>query len=302
MNLAIRYYRRLIAGDFSQGQAFWAILVPALLLIKTTAALLALSNAIQNPVISTRLWLPILIVTLLLFVPVLFFGCFRAIFIAQQKFKGGYQSILLFVATLGLVYWTSMSLYQNLPLFKTMAQIALTQDDMTLTLRESNNSSILYLDGQLEYGATQQVAHWLREHPQVKSVDLNLDGGHLHEARALARLIIRNHLNTQVTGRCSASCMLAMVAGVQRIADQQAVLQFHRTQDYDNGYRNEWIMERERQTDRAYYQRRGVSAGYVHPIYYVQPDNAYLQPSLETLLGVGVITGIADLQGSSGSS
>ena len=88
--------------------------------------------------------------------------------------------------------------------------------------------------------------------------------------------------------------MLVLVAGQQRSATETAQLKFHRTVDYDNGYRNEWIMERERQRDRHFYQRRGVAPSYLSPIYYKQRDNGYLQPSLDVLLSYGVINHIID--------
>jgi len=288
--IAYRYIRRVLAGDFSQGQAFWVILIPFLLIVKTTAALLSLSNAIQNPVISTRIWLPIIAIILLVVLPVLFFGCYRAIIIAKQKFKGGYHSVLLLLATTGLLYLTINTTIQHLSLLSTMTKIAFTQDDMNLTLNQQADT--LYLNGQLEFGSSKHVKKWLETHPNTTEVNLNIDRGHLHEARSLAHIIIKNKLNTVVTNRCAASCMLVLVAGVERTALETATLQFHRTLDYDNGYRNDWIIERERIKDRQYYQRRAVAKSYLYPIYYLQKNDDYLEPGLDTLLNVGVITKI----------
>ena len=290
MNRVLRFSRRVIQGDFSQGQAFWAILVPSLLAVKTVSALLSLSNLIQNPVISARLWLPILLLIVLVVFPTLFFGCFRAIFIAKQTFKGGAQSNWLLGGTALMLYLTVSNVAQAMPFIANMTNIALIQDNMTLTITAEGET--MQLDGQLHYGASARVKKWLADHPNTTTVDLNINSGHLHESRALAKLIIKHKLNTHVTERCAASCMLVLVAGVERHAQANAVLQFHRTHDYDNGYRSDWIIERERINDRAYYQRRAVDPSYLHPIYYPQKDEAYLEPGLETLLNVGVITHI----------
>ena len=290
MNRFSRLLKRILNGDFSQGQAFWLMLVPALLLVKTVTALLSLSNVIANPVLSARLWLPILIITILFVLPVLFFGCLRAIFIAKQQFQGGYQSVCLFLATLFLLYLTVSHVQQRIPLLTTMANIAASHDNMTLSL--TADRSTLTLNGQLAYGSTKKVKQWLAKNPDTKQVSLNIDAGHLHEARALARVIIQHKLNTRVDTRCAASCMLVLVAGIERTASAGALLQFHRTLDYDNGYRSDWMIERERAADRAYYLRRAVDSGYVFPIYYPQKNDDYLSPELAILVNAGVITTI----------
>jgi hypothetical protein len=175
--------------------------------------------------------------------------------------------------------------------FQSMAAIAFKQDDMKLQVSAIDEQTAL-LSGQLSYNATKKVSKWLKQHPNVVTVELNIDGGHLHEARNLAKLIINNKLNTRVTDRCAASCMLVLVAGQNRVASSLATLQFHRTEGYDNGYRSDWIIEKERITDRRYYKARGVDEGYLHPIYYKQKNDDYLTPSLDLLVAYGVITAI----------
>jgi ATP-dependent protease ClpP protease subunit len=291
MNTAVRYIRRLATGDFSQGQAFWVILIPTVLAIKATAELLSLFNMIQNPVVSTRIWGTVAIFVMFILLPLIFFGCARAIIIHSRQFKGGNESILLLLATAFTAYLCVSDVIKHADVFQSMAAIAFKQDDMSIQILAKGEQTAL-LSGQLTYNTTQKLSKWLKQHPNIQTIELNIDAGHLHEARSLAKLIIKNKLDTQVTDRCAASCMLVMAAGQNRVVSENATLQFHRTKGYDNGYRSEWIIEKEREKDRSYYKTRGVDEGYLYPIYYKQKNDDYLTPSLDSLLAYGVITAI----------
>jgi hypothetical protein len=292
MNIAAKYLKRIATGDFSQGQAFWTILVPTLLIVKAGSALLALFNVIQNPVISTRIWLLVAAFIFFILLPTMFFGTTRAILIYKRKFKGGAQSVILLMGTVFVAYLCVSQITKHFDYLVNMGKIAAAHDDMSLELTVSESGDTLYLNGQLSYGATKSVKAFLNKNESVSTVDLNIGEGHLHEARALAQLVIKSELNTQVTQRCAASCMLVLVGGIERTVSSDAVLQFHRTLDYENGYRSDWIIDRERGTDQAYYKRRAVRDSYIFPIYYKQKNDDYLQPSLDILLANGVITKI----------
>jgi len=293
MKFILKYAKRYWKGDLSQAQAFWVTLVPALVIIKSSAALLALFNIIQSPVISTRIWLPLTTVIVLFFIPALFSGSLRAISIHKKLFKGGYSSGWLIAAWVFVAYLTVGQIIKNTPYLMNMAAIASLQEDNNLSISvASTDSSLLLLEGQFEYGTTSKVKSWLDKNLDIKTINLTIDAGHLHEARSLAKLIIKRKLNTQVTDRCAASCMLVLVAGVERSITPNALLQFHRIQNYRNGYRSEWLITREQEADRQYYVRRGVKESFSFPIFYKQTDDQYFEPSAETLFYEGVITKI----------
>jgi hypothetical protein len=291
MSVAARYFHRILTGDFSQGQAFWVILVPTVFVIKATAEILSLFNAIQDPVISTRIWGLIAIFVICILLPFLFFGCSRAIIIHSRQFKGGNESVMLLLAVAFVAYLCVNDIVKHADVFKSMATIAVKSDDMSVQLSQPNESTLL-LAGQITYGTTHEVEKWLKENPSIETVELNIDAGRLHESRKLASLIIENELDTHVADRCAATCMLVLAAGKNRTADAQATLQFHRTLGYDNGYRSDWIIEKERKADRSFYKSRGVDEGYLFPIYYKQKNDTYLTPELDVLLTYGVLTGI----------
>lgn len=293
MNIVQRYAHRLLIGDFSQGLAFWAILVPSLLFLKFSIAMLSLMNVISDPVLSTRIWLPVAIFVFLILVPLLFIATYRSVWISAQKFKGGRQSLLLFVVTTYLAGMVITELVQNRTYFSNMAQIAMKQDAMTLDIDARDQR--LILTGALGYDSTERVRQALeQQQPPIQTVELNLSGGHLHEARRLASLIIETGLNTEVREECSGTCMLVLVSGRERTAWRGAQLRFHRTTGYDNGYRSDWVIERERYSDRQYYRRRGVAEAYLYPIYYTQKNDAYLEPGLDVLLNYRVLTKLAE--------
>lgn len=286
-----RYSRRLMTGDFSQGQAFWAILIPALLLIKFCIAMLSLMNVISNPVVSARIWLPIAVFTFFGLLPLFFAATLKSIWISSQQFKGGRQSLLLFAATGWLAFMVTADLYEHRRVIHSMWQIALAQDDFSLSIDANDNR--LMLTGALTYGATPQIRDHLQTNPSIDTIELDLSGGHLHEARALSKLISQRQLTTEVRKECSGTCMLTFVGGVERVAWPEATLRFHRTIGYDNGYRSDWVIERERRADKQLYARRGVSEAYLNPIYYPQKNDTYLEPGLEVLRRQGVLTRIA---------
>lgn len=285
-----RYARRLFTGDFSQGQAFWVILIPVLLMIKFSIAMLSLMNVIPNPVLSTRIWLPIAILTFGLLMPLVFISTYRAIYIAAAKFKGGRHSLMLALATTYLLGAMIFELVDQRSFFHNMAQIALKQDDFNLTITAENKR--LVLDGALSYDSTERIRKTFAEHPETTTVELNLSGGHLHEARLLSAFITDQGLDTLVREECSGTCMLVLIGGKQRIAEEGAQLRFHRTIGYDNGYRSDWLIERERWADQRLYRRRGVAESYIYPIYYKQKNDAYLEPGLTVLRSYGVLTDI----------
>lgn len=292
MNALTRYSKRLLAGDFSQGQAFWAILLPSLLLLKSAIAMLSISNVIENPVLSARLWLPVAAVVTLFILPLLFFTTAKSIFIASKTFKGGYQSLMLAFAVGVAGYLTVKDIVAHWPTTVAMTKIAFTQDNYDVRVTIDTDKKTLTISGQLTFGSSKLVEKQLNAHPDISTVELDLNAGHLHEARKLARVIYTRELNTYVERECLASCMLILVAGKERIVDENARLGFHRTLDYDNGYRSDWVIERERKRDRHYYGLRGVAPSYLHPIYYKQNGDVYFEPAKAELIDNGVITTI----------
>lgn len=294
MDAIKRYSRRLLGGDFSQGQAFWAILVPTLLLLKFSLAMLSLMNVISNPVVSARIWLPVAIVVFLFVLPLLFGTTLKAIWIAFRDFKGGRQSVLLMLATGWLMIAVVSGLIERRDDVQSLWQIAWKQDAYTLDLTVQDNR--LMLDGALTYGSTDRVRQHLNQTPTIETLELNLSDGHLHEARALSMLITANRLTTEVRQECSGTCMLVLVGGIERLAWPGATLRFHRTIGYDNGYRSDWVIERERRADQHLYARRGVDDSYLFPIYYPQKNDDYLEPGLDVLRNTGVLTGIGPIQ------
>lgn len=283
-------FKNLWLGDYSQGFAFWALLVPTLLTIKAIFHLLTLSNVIANPVWSSRLWLPLWILAALVVIPLMFWGTSRAIYMAATKFRGGIQSASLAIGIALLGWFTLQNYQQAWPVTKTMSELALKIEPYDQRLSIKQMGTKLELSGTLTHDSLANVKRLSAEN--IDTVVLNLEGGHLYQARALAKWIREHKLNTQVDKRCAGSCTLLFMAGEQRWISKQAEVAFHRDHDYFNGYRSEWLVERERRADRAYYRKRGMRPGYIEVVHYTQVDNAYLIPTLNTLLAQNIATGV----------
>jgi len=287
----VRYFTRLLKGDFSQGQALWINLITALAIIKTIAAASTLFNVIQNPVISTRIWLPLLAFTLVVIIPIIFFSAIKATYIHLTIFKGQQASLFVFGTIFIVGFLTLKDISASTPKIKNMWHIATLSDDYNFLIKlDKDDMSVAILSGQLNYNSAKQTRLFLDENADVKTLELNLSAGHLFESRSLAKTISDRDLNTSVADTCAATCMLAFVAGNERSASEQAALKFHYYDGYDNGYRSDWLISREQEADRAYYVRMGISKKLSYQIYYITKADEYLEPSKNRLLQAGVLT------------
>lgn len=83
------------------------------------------------------------------------------------------------------------------------------------------------LAGGMPEGTTAAVREMLDEHPAVKVLHLNSDGGEMVEGYELSRLIRQRHLTTYTAATCASACTLAFLGGQPRYLAKGAWLGFH---------------------------------------------------------------------------
>jgi len=83
------------------------------------------------------------------------------------------------------------------------------------------------LAGGMPEGTTAAVREMLDEHPAVKVLHLNSDGGEMVEGYELSRLIRQRHLTTYTAATCASACTLAFLGGQPRYLAKDAWLGFH---------------------------------------------------------------------------
>ncbi len=86
----------------------------------------------------------------------------------------------------------------------------------------------MILNGDLDYGISDQVEKLVNQNPGVVAIVLNSDGGLLYEASQLSKTILLNSLNTYTNNGCSSACTIAYISGSKRFIHEDSYLGFHK--------------------------------------------------------------------------
>ena len=149
------------------------------------------------------------------------------------------------------------------------------------------DSTLLRFTGTLELGATRKLTALLQDNPEIRGIVLDGPGGHVYEARGMARLIQRHGLDTFVFGQCSSACTTAFIAGRTRVLGPQGRLGFHQ-HSMDAGYPAYLGDEAaEMRKDLAFYEAQGISAGFRAQVF-VTPHDGLWFPTIQEMLAAGV--------------
>lgn len=166
---------------------------------------------------------------------------------------------------------------------------------------DPGDSTLLRLTGTLELGATRKLTALLRDNPDIRGIVLDGPGGHVYEARGMAKLIQRYALDTFVFGQCSSACTTAFIAGTTRVLGPEGRLGFHQHSmgpGYPAYLGDE---EAEMRKDLAFYEAQGISAGFRAQVF-VTPHDGLWFPTIEEMLAAGVVHRISEEPQSSGVS
>jgi hypothetical protein len=245
------------------------------LLAKGFGATLYVFNVIQDQVLSTRIWLSVLILFVFVFLPWAFTFVLAAL-ISQFRYRihlvsTAFHSV---VWAAGLLY-VVISVFQLFPQLDGMWTIASKADDRQVLINRSGSD--LQLEGYLGYGDYGRVNKHIKnsQNDDISRVVLNLEGGELHEMRKLSRLLTARKLTTHVEDECLQLCLLVFAGGYLRTASNDAHFSFDKYSGYENGYRIDWVVEREKDKDQKYFESRGISVFYSYKLFY---GNANKQP------------------------
>ncbi|HBP87371.1 MAG TPA: hypothetical protein PKK23_19165 [Nitrospirales bacterium] len=165
--------------------------------------------------------------------------------------------------------------------------------DYTLELKKNN--TLIYLQGGLEFGVSDEVSQLLVNYSDVTGIILDSQGGRIHEGRKLADLISSYRLNTYSLLGCYSACATAFIAGKNRFLGPQANLAFHQYSDGPglNSPQSDVRMKKEEEQDRKFYQQQGVSAEFLEKLFNT-PFNDLWYPPVKELLMAGVVHGLVN--------
>ena len=144
------------------------------------------------------------------------------------------------------------------------------------------------LAGSIELGTTEAMRAVLEKHPDVRVLVLESIGGHIYEARGIAKLAIRRGLDTLVLGTCASACTTAFMGGKVRKIGPAGRIGFHqygRIATYDSPFN---YLKEEQEADRRFYAGRGVAQKFLDRIFEAPHDQIWF-PMTTQLIDAGVV-------------
>ena len=166
--------------------------------------------------------------------------------------------------------------------------------------------------GQLEMYDSNEIAAYLFDYPEIKTLRITGPGGFMPAAREIADKLIRFEVDTVAFGECNSACATIFLAGKNRALESNATLGFHRQwidkpqeRKYYNamretkGWKDEfdylgWVYDvlvDNLVNDIRFMESRGVSLDFISETLETDSYNMWT-PTREELLAGGVVTKI----------
>ncbi len=131
------------------------------------------------------------------------------------------------------------------------------------TLGISEDGSAFAFSGRVDFGLTAALRALVADHPGIKRMTLESNGGYVAEARGVVTVLRANGIATHVEGHCASACALIFAGGAARSLAPAARLGMHGYAiDTDRHYG--MIDPRaEMQRDLAIYRAQSISEDFV---------------------------------------
>ena len=155
-------------------------------------------------------------------------------------------------------------------------------------VRLSPDGRVVLLDGLLAQGSARAFARVLDAAPRARRLVLRSEGGRIHEAEEIARLVGGRGLDTHVEDYCHSACTDILLAGRRRTASWEAKLGFHQPASPGLSSGEAWLRAREALRR---YSESGVAADFAEKAA-ATPAEAMWFPSAAELLDAGFLTRI----------
>lgn len=91
----------------------------------------------------------------------------------------------------------------------------------------SPDAEVLVFSGIVDFGLTRALERMLADHPTVRRLVLDSDGGYIAEARGAVRVLRAHAIATHVETHCASACALIFAAGAARSLGAEARLGLH---------------------------------------------------------------------------
>lgn len=202
---------------------------------------------------------------------------------------GGMLALIIAIFV-GMSQWWALSLAtrslsDELPYSERMAMAR--QAAYSIDLDPDGTTAVFR--GEIVFGTTKALAGILDERPEIHRLSLESVGGHIFEARGLAKLVADRGLSTHVDTSCSSACALVFLAGKSRSLAASAKLGFH---SYSLEQANQlpgFDVHAEQERDREFMRARGVARDFAEKVFDTAPEQIWY-PDHEALRAAGILT------------
>ncbi len=159
--------------------------------------------------------------------------------------------------------------------------------DFTLGISEDGRA--FAFAGRVDFGLTAALRALVAEHPQIRRMILDSNGGYIAEARGVVTVLRAHAIATHVEGHCASACALIFTGGAQRTLAPDARLGLH-GYDIRNDRHYGMIDPRaEMQRDLAIYRAQSVSEDFVAKLTDL-PRSPMWYPDHDELAAAGMVT------------
>jgi len=276
-------------GDHSLAKSFWinnwllSIVIAAVLVYWLFVSVDTLS-----PIYFSRTALLILFISYFVIYPWQIIGLWRSSNrYIQEKNKTFWPRIVKFTVIIGL-FGSIAGEIKDIEWHK-----VLVHDAFVLSKQHnydvSIDDNIMILNGDLDYGISDQVEKLVNQNPGVKTIVLNSDGGLLYEASQLSKTILLNSLNTYTNDGCSSACTIAYISGNKRFIHEKSYLGFHKySYAHPKLKLSDLDLFEDQNEDAAFFRKRGVSKEFTNKMYQADSEDMWY-PSISELQDHGVV-------------
>ncbi|WP_417700986.1 ATP-dependent Clp protease proteolytic subunit [Pseudophaeobacter sp.] len=208
---------------------------------------------------------------------------------AMAPIWGGYLILLFSILASLLLWWQALLISYRPAAGPSYADIRAQQHAARYSLALSSDGTAIVFDGEITFGLTKALKALMLRHPEVRRIGLSSPGGHIYEARGVAKLVQAQEVSTQALGLCASACTLIFAAGTQRVLAPQAQLGFHGYSLDVFGGLPQIDLTAEQEKDRRFLISQGISDDFINQVYATAPTELW-RPSPDVLRRAGVLT------------
>ncbi|MEP4035973.1 hypothetical protein [Pseudophaeobacter sp.] len=207
---------------------------------------------------------------------------------AMAPIWGGYLLLALTVLAALSLWWQALLIANRPPEGLSYAEQRAQDRAQRYSLTRSAEGDVLIFTGEVTFGLTKAIKAQLERHPEVRQIHLTSPGGHIYEARGVAKLIQAQRISTFAPGLCASACTLMFAAGSARSLGPEGQLGFHGYSLEIFGGLPQIDLMAEQRKDGDYLISQGLSPGFVEQIYATAATEMWF-PNLQELQANGVL-------------